>query len=1128
MLRRVEVAVLGPVAVRLDGAEVDLGTPKQRTLVAALALARGRPVSVDSLVGTLWGDEPPPSVTTTLQAYVSGLRRVLEPGRQRRAPARVLVTTAPGYALLVDDLDARRFEEVLAEEHARLAPADVARPDVGLDTETLEKARDRLAAALGWWRGRPYAELADVSAAEAERGRLEELRLLAVEDLAVADLALGRHATVAAELETLTAEHPLRERLWGLRAVSLARSSRQADALDVLRQVREVLDEELGLEPSEELRQLQTAILRQDAALAWVPPRRTAVRGPATDRPAAPGPASAAPVDAGGSTRPPVPVAPWPMVGRDEELAALTDALAVAESGTATYAVLTGEPGIGKSRLAAELAATARARGVRVVVGRCSQDGGAPPLWPWATVVEAVGGRLPTGSGGQETDPDSQFRSWEELTRTVREAARSQPLVVLLDDLHWADPATLRVLRLLVETADTERLLVIATWRSHPEPTGPLADAAESLARRHARRLQLTGLHTSEVAGLFSAVATAPPSPEQAGDLRARTDGNPFFVVEFARLAEQRGDLSALLAEDHPPTAVTEVLARRVERLPATTVTALRAAAVLGRQFDLDTLAAATGIDSDQLLDTVEPAQAAGLVREAGVDRFLFAHALVRDTLYNALTPSRRGRLHVRVAGILAGRPGRETEVARHWLQGGPAYAGQAWRSAVTAAGVARRLHAHEEAAELLRLALGSMPTDPEAGPADRYDVLLQLVDAYRWTGMWPELVVAVEEAVAVAEGIGDPTRVAQAAIATSQGALWQSAPHGETNGRVVAALRRSLNRLPAGDSPLRCRVLASLGHELYYGSSVAERERLAEESLAMARRLDDDRLRHDVCQIGFRTLWRPATAPQRLELADEACRLARRVADEKATAIATVLRAVVLGELGRPAEMWEAVREARADAERLRLPYGMIVLDSLALPWLAMAGELEECARLIGVLTALDAQISLRATADALAGAIVAAALWSGRAAEIGPVMLSLGDGPLPVQASTVSFLWRGGQEDQARDYFAAHPPRLGNDDWFSMLNWCCAAEISLYLRRPELAGRAYALLAPFAGMSCSAGSGNAMGPVDGFLAMAAAAVGDTDLAARHASAAEQLMETWRIPLAAAWFRDQRARYHF
>jgi hypothetical protein len=816
------------------------------------------------------------------------------------------------------------------------------------------------------------------------------------------------------------------------------------------------------------------------------------------------------------------------MVGRDRDLEALVEALDTAVTGTARYAVLTGDPGIGKSRLSAELAALARARGVQVLVGRCSQDDGAPPLWPWQQVLERLGAGLP---GGHPDDPDeagAQFRSRERLVRTVRDAARERPRLVILDDLHWADVASLRVLRLLAETATDEPLLVLATWRSHPEPTGALAEVAEALARQHAVRRELTGLPADAVAEVFETVAHNRPSEEQATALRQRTDGNPFYLVEYARLAGERGDLARLVAEEHPPTGVQEVLTRRLEQLPGDTVTTLRSAAVIGREFDLSTLASVADVDPDDLLDVIEPAQVAGLVREDSVERFRFSHALVRDTLVASLAPSRGARLHARVAGVLRGRRGRETEEARHWLAAGPAYAPQAWQAAVAAAEVARQLYAHEETADLLRAAYATMADDPDATPRQRYDVLLRLIDAYRWSAMWPELTATVELAVEVAEEIGDPELVATAAISTTQGALWQSAPHGEIHEGVVRALRASLERLPAEDGALRCRVLLGLANELYYGASFEERRALVDEGLAMARRLKDEDLLLDACQIAFVSLWSPGTAAERLDLVEEAVELAARTGNERATVVAGTLRAVAFGELGRPREMWAAVEVARAEAERQRMLYGLMVLDSLVLPWHAMAGRFDECEALIASIQRLDAQISLEQSEDATAGAMISLSIWQGKSAETAELMTALEGGALPISATVVAYLWRGGQEERAREYYATHPFDLDTDDWFSLLAWCNAAESALYMRDADLGARTYARIAPYAGMSCVAGSGNASGPVDAFLAMAAAAAGEATVATRHADDAERLCEEWDVPLAGRWTRDQRERFGF
>ena len=1117
-----EIAVLGPVEVRRDGVPVDLGTPKQRALLTALALSHGQPVSVDAIIDLLWDDSAPPAATATLQAYVSGLRKVLEPGRERRAPAGVLVTVAPGYALRLPPgaLDAERFDTTVTEEHRRLALPLLGPPTLPVDV--LRRSVDRLDDALGLWRGSAYSELESSTGAVAERAHLDELRVVALEDRAVALLALGEHARTVADLEALTSAHPLRERLWALRALALVRSGRQAEALDVLRQVREILDEQLGLDPGAELQQLQVQVLRQDPSLAWTGPPE-AVRTVTSAPEGGPAPAEAALVE-------PVPApAPeadggWPMLGRDDELAALRRALRRAGDGRTTCAVVTGDAGIGKSRLCAELVDLARRHGVRVLTGRCSQDDGAPPLWPWASVLEQLGRPMPVSEEG----PGGDFRSWEAIVRSVREAAGTEPLLVVLDDLHWADTATLRVLRLLAETTQDVALLVVTTWRDHPKPTGALADLAETFARQHALRLELRGLDAPAVAGIVNAVTERRPSSEQVGALRERTDGNPFFLIEYARLAGARTELHRLLTEERPPTAVQEVLGRRLDRLPGPTVDALRGAAVVGREFDLSLLAAATGTDEDELLDLVEPAQAAGLVREDGVDRFRFAHALIRETIYAGISPSRRARRHARLASVLAGRQGHETEIARHWLAAGPAHAREAWHAAVAAAQVARRAHAHPEAAALYRSALDVLADDPAATDLDRYELLMELVTSCRWTARWNELSTCVTEALVVAERLGDPVRVAEAAMSTSKGALWQSARYGQVRQEIVDALRRSLEGLPTEDSPLRCRCMLHLAGELYYVAPFGDREALVEEALAMARRIDDPALLVDAFQLADLALWKPSTMERRLGYAEEALQLVPELDDPQTMVLCRTLRSVCLGELGRPDEMRTAVEEVRGEADRLGLAYPRLVLDNHLIGWLAMAGEFEQAEELLAGLIELSARADLDHAEDAIAGAILSIALWRGDdtgADEMVEQLLSTG---FPINSTIAICLWRAGREDRAREFHAEHPPTLDDDDWFSVFNWCHTAAISLFLGDAPTAARAYERLAPLAGVSCSAGSGVASGPVDGYLAMAAAAVGETELADGHAAAAEVLAAEWQIPLFTRWLREQRDRFGF
>ncbi|GAA1643412.1 hypothetical protein GCM10009790_26060 [Georgenia ruanii] len=1131
--------MLGPVEARLDSA-VDLGPRKQRALLAALTLHLGRPVPVHTLVDLLWGDRPPARAVGALQVYVAGLRRRLEPARPARAPAGVLVTVEPGYALRLraDEVDAAIFDRDVAAVHQALAPlaplGQGRAPAAAPDAATLAEAAQRLAAAMALWRGTPYLELQDAEPARAERARLEELRLLAVEDLALARLVLGQEGAVAAELEALTGVHPWRERLWALRAVALTRTGRQAEALAVLRRVRDVLRGELGLEPGPELRALTTGILRQDPALEWSISRQTPDLARSGSPLGAPAPRSGAGAGTGtgtGTTLCCAPAAPgprlppWPLVGRDAELAALAGLLDAAAAGNPGACAITGEQGIGKSRLCAELAARARAREVRLLAGRCSGDG-APPLWPWATALLGLGEDRPLHVG--EKEPGAAFRAWEAIAAAVLRAAANETVLLVLDDLDVADASSLRVLRLLADMLEGGRLLVVVTWHEPRAAVPALDEAVDALAHRDVLRLPLAGVTAADATTLVSAVAGISPTPAQAAALHDRTAGNPLFLVEYARLARERRDLTALLTEPGPPGAVRDVLLRRLHRLPAATVQALHAAAVVGRRFDLAATSAAVGASEDELLDHLDPALAGGLVRDVDIDQFAFTHALVRDTICTILPASRRARLHARVAGHLSTLPGRETEAAHHWLASGPAHAARAWRAAVAGAAVAGRYHAHDQAATLLRAALTAQEADRGATARDRHAVLLDLAEACRWAGDWPGLTDAAAGAVAVADEIGDLELLARAATAPTAGTLWQSASPGQVHGDTVATLRRVLRALPAQDGRLRCEAMLSLANELYYVAGVAERRRLTEGAVAMARRLGDDPLLLDAYEIACLSLWCPATRRECLDHSGRAVELATRLGDERSLVIATTLRAVSEGELGLVAPMWATAARAREHAARLRLPYALLVLDNLELAWLTLAGRFAEAEQRLA-----DMEARRRATSRPLAASMVARArgtlrLWQGRGAEALPPLLGLEGGFVPVTSFVLVLMLRAGQEEAARAHLSAHPVDLEHECWFSMLDWCLAGEAALRLGDAALGAAAAAKLARHTGQSSSAGSGNAAGPADMYLAMAEAAAGRLPAATAHADRAEELCTAWGIPLAAQLLREQRTRHGF
>ena len=265
-----EFGILGPLEVCRSGRAVPLGGPRQRAVLALLLLEANRVVSLDRLAEDVWGGHPPEGWVTTVQIYVSHLRQALEPGRARGAAGEVLVTRDRGYLLRVDRerLDAARFQDGFTAGRAALEAGRYA------------EAAGTLRQALGLWRGGVLADLADYAFTRPEAARLEELRLAALEARIDADLALGRHDALTAELEQLAAEHPLRERLHGQLMLALYRCGRQADALAAYRRVRDLLAGELGIDPGEPLRRLHASVLAHDPALDWHGDRQAAAEGP--------------------------------------------------------------------------------------------------------------------------------------------------------------------------------------------------------------------------------------------------------------------------------------------------------------------------------------------------------------------------------------------------------------------------------------------------------------------------------------------------------------------------------------------------------------------------------------------------------------------------------------------------------------------------------------------------------------------------------------------------------------------------------------------------------------------------------------------------------------------------------
>ncbi len=718
-----QFGLLGPLRVLdAEGTVVELGGRQPRTIVARLLLADSRPVTVEAMVDAIWGDEPPASAVGTLQTYVSRLRRRLD-------GSAALLFDAGGYRLEVSDdqVDHHRFE----------ALADRGR--VLLEGGEPGAAREELLRAEALWRGRALEEFADLDFAAGMAARLEERRLVAIEDRLAAELELGRHASAAGELGELVAAHPLRERLQELHALALYRSGRQADALRSLADAGRHLRDELGLEPSRPLRDLEAAILAQDPSLDRPDAPVAAAPGAATSD-AAPKPSSDAvgPSESGRAAG--IGSGATPFVGRDEEIGVLVDAFDAAP-GDARFVVIEGEPGIGKTRLAEQLRLVALDRGALVTWGRSDEGGAAPALWPWLgplrSVAAHLGEPLPAVAdlvGDQASLVSGQadrfrYEWFESVADALERAAASTPVVVLLDDLQWADETSLELLGYLARRLE-RGVLVVGTMRQlEMGRNDALTDALAAIARRAtSRRLRLRGLTEEATSELLDAVAGEPASPEVTAAVQARAEGNPFYAIELARLIGEEG-------VSHVPSTVGDVIRRRVARLPEPTAEALAVAAVVGRDVPLDRVAAVIDAPLDEVLELMEPAVVQRLLVESSEipGTLRFSHALVREVLLEDLTPLRRARLHLRVADAIeaAGAGVDDAEIlAEHLWQAAPIGVGRRAADALEAAvDVAIGRVAYATAEDLLlrtirlRRTSGSTPEDEAA----------ELRAIYRW-----------------------------------------------------------------------------------------------------------------------------------------------------------------------------------------------------------------------------------------------------------------------------------------------------------------------------------------------------------------------------------------------------------
>ncbi|MFW0796841.1 BTAD domain-containing putative transcriptional regulator [Gordonia sp. CPCC 205515] len=667
-MARLEFTVLGGLGAQIDSETVELGTRKQRAVLGQLLLADGDPVTTGRLIDGIWGTSAPDRAEVSVQAYISGLRKALEPDRRPRTPSTVVLTRGSGYVLAADadQVDVRRLVSAIDRAHDSHRAGDAAGA-----AALLQSALATYRPLLPEFEGLGFR---DEAAAHLERF-ITEARKLSFE----ARLDNGEHRAVVAELELAVRQSPLDEGLWVLLATARYRLGRQSDALSAIGEARAILAAEIGVDPGPRLRALERDILAHSPSLD--------IPAQAIDMP------PPAPVETEPKVTPPH--TERSLIGRTDELATLHRAVLSSLHGPGEIVVVEGEPGAGKTALLDEAARRAAdIAGLQVLWGRCVDDGSAPSMWPWVQVLGAV---LP------ELDPDHRARLLDsELGRMVTEdttvipppremrdatarfrfygqaadllagVAEQHLLLIVLDDLQWADNASLELLTHMT-SRHTPGVTFFISLRSSVAHRPAVTNALAAVARlgEH-RRIELGGLSDSDIAALVRRETRESPTADALTSIVRRSGGNAFFVRELARILAARGSVD----DGTVPAGIRDVVGKRLDPLPDTTAALLATAALIGRRVDIAVLADVAGIPVDDALDALDPAAVAGVIDLDADDpfAFVFSHDLIREAVVDRIPRTRTYRLHLAIAERLATSrtPAAVTRYAAHLWAAGP------------------------------------------------------------------------------------------------------------------------------------------------------------------------------------------------------------------------------------------------------------------------------------------------------------------------------------------------------------------------------------------------------------------------------------------------------------------------
>ncbi|HET6811577.1 MAG TPA: AAA family ATPase [Acidimicrobiales bacterium] len=832
-----------------------------------------------------------------------------------------------------------------------------------------------------------------------------------------------------------------------------------------------------------------------------------------------------------------------PLCGRDTQLEVLLEAWKQAGSGQRRVLLISGEPGIGKTRLAAELSRRAYDGGAVVLCGR-SDEGLGVPFQPFVEALEQVvadGASLeslgchpgelvrlapdlaalhPGLEPPLSSDPDTErYRLFDAVVSWLAATSHRAGAVLVLDDLHWAEKPSLLLLRHLVRSPDPTRLLVIGTYRdTELDRAHPLAEVLADLRREDSvERLALSGLDVDGVAELLARLSgerTDGREAEFAQLLWSETEGNPFFVgeilaslVESGRLVQRDGVWTSDLdtSDLAIPEGVREVVGRRLSRLSAATNAVLSLASVIGHCAEVDLLVALSDLGEDAVLDAVDEASRAALLRELASGAYEFTHALVRSTLYNELSAARRARRHRQVAETLEARGADPATLAYHFGRSGGADP-RALAYAEAAGEAAADQLAFDQAVAFYTQAVETAD-DLHLGDTRRAGLLISLGTAQRLAGLAVHRETLLG-AAALARDLGDADLLARAALANTRG-FFSTA--GQRDDARVEALEAALAAVGPEDSTTRARLMAVLASELVFGEPDQRRFDLADEALAMARRLGDDHCLVEVWNAQRAATWAPGRIPALAAEYPGLGELAERVGDAQQIVLAAnwgYSASFQMGDIEAVDRMLERMEQIAEETNNPSFRWMVAAYRCSRMMLSSTGDEIERAAT-----EALQlAQESGQPDAFVLfASQFAAARLNQGRIAEIVELIRQqvIENPGLPAwRASLAASLARVGEHEQARrvvDDLMADPADPFPDDGLWLVGHTYLGEAVSTVGSPAQAARQYEVLVPFAGWIPGTGT-FVKRSVTLDLATLAARAGRSEIAERHfADAAAQ-----------------------